>query len=80
SMTNPDREQVFGGKWVTDLELSYEILKGIRIAGGASNLFDVYPDENLTSNSFNGIFPYPRRNAPFGFIGGSYYARLNFGF
>lgn len=80
SMTNSDREQLFGGKWISDLELSYEILKGIRVAAGASNLFDVYPDENLTNNSFNGIFPYPRRNAPFGFMGGAYYARLSFGF
>ncbi len=80
SSVDPDREQVFSGKWITDIELSYEILKGIRIGAGASNLFDVYPDENFTKNSFNGIFPYPRRNAPFGFMGGSYYARMTFGF
>ena len=80
SNTNSSTDQIFSGKWITDLELSYEILKGVRIAAGASNLFDVYPDESQTSISFNGIFPYPRRNAPFGFMGGSYYARLNFGF
>ena len=78
--TNPDTDQVFAGKWITDFELSYEIFQGIRIAAGVFNLFDVYPDENQEAISFNGIFPYPRRNAPFGFMGGFYYARLKFAF
>ncbi len=80
SVTNLSSDQIFAGKWITDLELAYEILKGVRVAVGASNLFDVYPDENQTSISFNGIFTYPRRNAPFGFLGGSYYVRLTYGF
>jgi len=80
SVTNPSLDQIFAGKLIADIELSYEILKGIRIAAGGSNLFDVYPDENNVGIAFNGIFPYPRRNVPFGFMGGSYYTRLTFGF
>ena len=76
STATPDLDQDFSGKWLTDLELSHEILQGIRIAAGTVNLFDVYPDENIPGLAFNGIFPYPRRNAPFGIIGGFYYARL----
>jgi iron complex outermembrane receptor protein len=80
SSTNPDLDQDYGGKWLTDLEFSYEIIRGIRFAAGVVNLFDMYPDENFAGISFNDIFPYPRRNAPFGFIGGIYYARLSLHF
>lgn len=41
-------------KWLTDLEASYRVA-GYRLAVGAQNLFDVFPDRNSTANSFNGI-------------------------
>ena len=80
SNTDPARKQVFGGKWITDLDIAYTFKNGITLHLGANNLFDVYPDENIPSNSFNGIFVYPRRTAPFGFNGGYYYLNANFRF
>ena len=44
----------------------------------ANNVFDEFPDEQIARNSFNGIFIYPRRTAPFGFNGGFYYSRDRF--
>lgn len=80
SPANPDIDQTFSGKWLTDLDFSYELRKGIRFSVGGNNIFDVFPDRNRPEISFNGIFPYPRRTAPFGFNGGYYYARLSFNF
>ncbi|MCB1051517.1 MAG: TonB-dependent receptor [Acidobacteria bacterium] len=76
SAANPDLDQTFSGKWITDLDLGRKFGKSWRINLGAQNIFDVYPDRNRDEISFNGIFPYPRRTAPFGFNGGSYYLRL----
>lgn len=80
SATDSQRNQVFGGKWITDLELSYKLPSGVKFHVGANNLFDVFPDENIPANSFNGIFVYPRRTAPFGFNGGYYYTRIGIEF
>ncbi len=76
SASDPTRKQVFGGKWLTDVDVSWRFGDGFRLHVGANNVFDVFPDENIPSNSFNGIFVYPRRTAPFGFNGGYYYTRL----
>ncbi|CAM2068376.1 TonB-dependent receptor [Sulfidibacter corallicola] len=78
--SNPDLDQVFGAKVLTDLDLGWNFNNGLRWSLGANNLFDVYPDENRTEISFNGIFVYPRRTAPFGFNGGSYYTRISYAF
>jgi iron complex outermembrane receptor protein len=80
SASDPARKQVFAGKWLTDLDLSWRFGGGFKVHVGANNIFDVFPDENIPSNSFNGIFVYPRRTAPFGFNGGYYYTRLSLEF
>ena len=41
-------------KWLTNPKASYRVA-GYRLAFGAQNLFDVFPDRNITVNSFNGI-------------------------
>ena len=58
-------------KWLTDAELSY-LFGGIRLAVGAQNIFDVFPDRNSTVNSFNGIQTYSRLS-PFAFNGRTIY-------
>ena len=60
-------------KVTVDAELGYEVLDGVEVAVGAQNLFDSYP----TLNPFRGIVgaKYGERS-PFGFNGGSWYARL----
>ena len=80
SNTDPSRKQVFGGKWITDLNVFWRFDNGLTVSGGAANIFDQFPDENIPSNSFNGIFVYPRRTAPFGFNGGYYYVAASFEF
>jgi iron complex outermembrane receptor protein len=80
SATDPSRKQVFGGKWITDLDLSYKFRSGMKIHVGANNIFDVFPDKNIPENSFNGIFVYPRRTAPFGFNGGYFYTKVGWEF
>jgi iron complex outermembrane receptor protein len=71
---NPADDQRFGEKWLTDAEVS--VRRGpYRLAAGAQNLFDVFPDRNRTVNSFNGIQTFPSQS-PFGFNGRALYARL----
>src|SRR5262249_26314113 len=42
---NPADDQTYSPKWLTDAELSY-LFGGIRLAVGAQNIFDVFPDRN----------------------------------
>ena len=70
-----------GPKWITDLELSYTLAKGLVATLGAQNLFDVYPDKtnpnNFNAATFNGAQIY-NSASPFGLSGGNYYARLSY--
>jgi iron complex outermembrane recepter protein len=75
---NPADDQLYGAKWLTDLEGSYRV-GGYRLAIGAQNLFNVFPDRNSTVNSFNGIETFPR-HSPFGMNGRSVYARIGYAF
>ncbi len=87
--TNQQIVQTFGAKWLTDLDVSYKVNKNITVSAGASNLFDVYPDQNIRSRIvggtvFNGsdnvgIFPYSGIS-PFGFNGVTYYSKVAFRF
>ncbi|MBU3078552.1 TonB-dependent receptor [Sphingomonas sp. XMGL2] len=72
--------------FLTDLELSYQIAKPIRISLGANNLFNKYPTKtpfkeirqaqlNTGSTSYAGSL-YPT-GSPFGYNGGYYYARAS---
>jgi iron complex outermembrane recepter protein len=76
-------DQTFGPKWITDLDLSFQLPRRLRIAVGANNLLDVYPDEwkdfdqgvsgALTTS---GIYRFPGGVVPFGFNGRFVYLRL----
>ena len=74
--TSTANDQTFDAKWITDLDLSWRLL-GAKLAIGATNIFDVYPDEQIPANNFNGILPYSSIT-PFGFNGAYYYTRLTF--
>ncbi|MBW6526545.1 TonB-dependent receptor [Sphingomonas sp. RHCKR7] len=83
--TNGVANQVFGGKFTTDLELSYTFAEHITLSVGAQNFTDEHPDR-LAPTSTVQIYPltggtsdgqvYPRNGGPFGFNGGFYYTRL----
>ena len=70
-------DQSFGAKWVTDLEISYNLSENLRVAVGAYNLFDVYPDRTTVANTI-GLSPYGA--GPFGHYGGYYYGRISVNF
>lgn len=73
----PVNDQSFGAKWITDLEVSYGVTEKLRVAAGAYNIFDVYPDRTTIANTI-GLAPYGA--GPFGQYGGYYYGRISLDF
>jgi len=86
--TNPLNDETFSAKTIFDLDLSYELTRGLRISVGGNNIFNTFPDEHgtpeeraalgLNSNRSDGRFVYSRRVTQFGMNGGFYYGRLQF--
>lgn len=86
---NPLLDQTFKAKWITDLDLSYQVVQRIKLALGADNILDVYPDSwkdwsddpalrvkgVLTTN---GIYRYTAGVSPFGFNGRTVYVKLSY--
>lgn len=71
----PSLDQFYGAKWITDVEIGYDITQTARVAVGAYNIFDTYPDRNTVANTIgSSIYG---ANSPFGAYGGYYYARLS---
>ena len=74
-------------KWITDIELRFDITKALRLAVGADNVFDVYPDRlpfgARGAALGGGNFPQNQQyNAysifsPFGFNGRFLYGRIS---
>ncbi|MBK9989307.1 MAG: TonB-dependent receptor [Verrucomicrobia bacterium] len=73
---DPTRDQTVSAKWITDINLSYNLKRYLTINVGANNLFNVFPDKVLAANNASGYFKYPNIS-PFGYNGGFYYLRLN---
>ena len=79
-VTSFSADRHFGAKWITDLEVAYDLTPKINLAVGSNNLFNVYPD--YTTASFNatlGSGQYPTTGG-YGFTGGYYYGRITVGF
>src|SRR5256712_9919908 len=69
--TNPANDERFGSKTLFDLDLSYELRGGVRLAVGGNNLFNTYPDPQVNAANINfGRFVYSRRVTQFGMNGG----------
>ncbi len=73
--TSASLDRTFSPKWITDLDIGWQVRETTNIAIGANNLFDRHPDKVGIVNADNGsgqfgIF------SPFGITGGYYYARL----
>lgn len=66
--------QKFAGKTVTDLSVSFEVLKPLTLTAGINNLFDVFPAKQVYGNSYLGVFKYP--SAQMGVLGRFYMVRL----
>ena len=71
-------DRTFGGKWVADLDIGYDLSEHLTLAAGANNLFDAYPDRNgLIATDGSGTYG---NFAPFGLSGGFYYVRAGITF
>ena len=67
-------DQTFGAKVLIDAEIGYDLSRNFRLAVGADNLFDVYPDrDRRPGQTANGIVY--GQFSPFGFSGGFWYVR-----
>ncbi|HAC14561.1 MAG TPA: hypothetical protein DCE78_01255, partial [Bacteroidetes bacterium] len=73
--SNPDLDQTYSAKFITDLELSNQLGTGVVFGFGVNNLFDVYPDRTYQPSSNVGIFQFSGQS-PFGFDGRYVYSRL----
>ncbi len=69
--------QEYTPKIRTDLELSYQVVDGLRVSLGANNLLDIYPDKARKDTAFGGIFQYGG-TFPLGYNGRYIYARVNY--
>lgn len=70
-------DQTYSAKTITDISLSYDIVKTLTATIGVNNLFDVYPDvQKHSANQSLGRFIYSRRVQQMGFNGAYYFARL----
>lgn len=81
-------EQVIPTAFIADLELSYELIKGITLTAGANNLFNKRPPTvqlvpgttNFTLVNGGNVLDAPLTFSPYGINGGYYYGRINFKF
>ena len=78
-------KQKWGGKWLTDLSVTYAFTDDLKLTLGGNNVFDVYPDRwtvgDANSNPFPALgFKYGWETLPFGLNGGYYYGRLAWSF
>ena len=75
TITYPN-DRHFSAKWITDMELSWQVSPKLNLAVGGNNIFNVYPD--YTTASFNPVLgsgQYPTTGG-YGFTGGYYYGRV----
>jgi iron complex outermembrane recepter protein len=74
----PADDRVYGAKWLTDLEVGYDLHHGAKISVGASNLFNVHPDRRNTPDAATGSAVLVYGPAPFSLAGGFYFGKLSF--
>ncbi len=82
--TNPNFDQTFAGKVLTDISISYKFAEWVTAKATANNVLNVYPDEINTFGDFGtdlgGRFKYPWEVNQFGFTGTFIQAGLDFKF
>ena len=67
---------LYSGKPLVDLEVGFP-LNEVTLSVGAQNIFNTYPDEN--PGAVAGVGNRYGQFGPFGFNGGYYYVRINYG-
>ncbi|WP_105258223.1 TonB-dependent receptor plug domain-containing protein [Pseudoalteromonas sp. T1lg88] len=80
--SQPERDEYLDAKWLTDLEVAYHPDANWKLALGANNLFDQYPQatvDNVGQSDFNQIFPYTPF-APYSLDGRFIYGNITYRF
>ena len=67
-------DQTFGSEWLVDFEVGYDLNDNVRLAAGAENVLNNYPDRDIRAGNISSGIIYPRF-APMGFNGGFWYVR-----
>jgi iron complex outermembrane receptor protein len=64
---------------IFDIDASYQLAGGVKLAVGANNLFNIYPNKLPASLSGSGFSQY-NTYSPYGISGGYYYGRATIAF
>jgi iron complex outermembrane receptor protein len=67
----------YGGEYIFDLEVAYELNDSTTFVLGGQNAFDTFPGENSGARDVGNRYS---QYTPFGFNGAFYYARLRYNF
>jgi iron complex outermembrane receptor protein len=73
--TSANLDRTYSAKWVTDLDIAWDVRPNTNVAIGANNLFDEHPDKIGIINADTGLNQFGMFS-PYGITGGYYYARL----
>lgn len=81
------RKTVVGEALIVDAEIAYDLTDHMKVAVGANNLFNKYPEKMnallrshwIAQSSSNSAVQYPQ-SSPYGINGGFYYGRITFNF
>ena len=68
---------LYSGKPLLDLEMGFPFGDAVTLSVGAQNVLNTYPDEN--PGAVSGVGNRYGQFGPFGFNGGYYYTRINYG-
>ncbi|WP_404340738.1 TonB-dependent receptor plug domain-containing protein [Pseudoalteromonas mariniglutinosa] len=80
--SSAEGDEVLSAKWITDLEVAYRPSEQWKLALGANNLFDQYPQDtvsNIGYSDFNQIFSYSAFT-PYNLDGRFIYGNISFNF
>jgi iron complex outermembrane receptor protein len=72
-------EQTYGAEWGVDMDVEFAVTEAFRVAIGANNILDEYPDLSIADISYFGNLPYDVLQ-PITFNGAFYYLRTTYSF
>jgi iron complex outermembrane receptor protein len=76
--TLPANDEIIAPAGIADVEIAYQVTDKVKLAIGANNLTDVYPDIVKPANRGGANpFTYYNQYSPYGIGGGFYYAKVN---
>ncbi|MBM4219848.1 MAG: TonB-dependent receptor [Gammaproteobacteria bacterium] len=71
--------QTYGAEWGVDLDVEFAVTEALRVAVGANNVLDEYPELSSDDINYFGNLPYDVLQ-PITFNGAFYYLRATYGF